>query len=500
MIALAVSGGGANAPAVELALAAPEAALAVGLFAILASDLVPAAVARRAAPWLGVLACGVALALAVAAGGARGAVGSMLAIDGLAVAARWLVLPVTALVLLAGAGERRRGTDSGAWSAAVMALALGASLTAAAANFLALWLGLELLALSSYTLVAFRGGDRRSAEAGMKFVLFGGVVSAAMVFGISAVFGVTGHLDFAGIGAALANGAPPGTGLALVLALAGVAYKLTLVPLHFYAPDVYQGSPALGVAAVSTLPKIAAAVALVRAVQLAVPPGLVAPGALASGIAVLAAASMLFASFTAVVQRDAKRIVAFSGIGHGAAVVLAIACLPGPAAIAAAGFYLLTYVGANVGALVCLAVLERRAGSTRLDALAGAWQRQPWVASLLCLFLLSLAGVPPLAGFLGKWAVLQQAFALGSGTGRGAGGNATLAITALLFLLATAVSAWSYLLVVRAVVFASAPEGNPQPPREGLSPATLIVLATCVAATLGLGLWLDGLARLREAL
>jgi NADH-quinone oxidoreductase subunit N len=491
--------GNALANGIDVALVAPEAALAVGLVAVLAGDLSPAARARGVAPWLGVLAC--AVALAFAATGTRGAVGSMVTVDALAVLARWLVLPVTALVLLAGAGERRDPRDGGAWTAAVLGLALGASVTAAAAGCVTLWLGLELLALSSYTLVAFRGGDRRSAEAGMKFVLFGGVVSAAMVFGISHVYGVTDHLDFAGIGHALANGAPAGAGLALVLALAGVAYKLTLVPLHFYAPDVYQGSPALGVAAVSTLPKIAAATALVRCVQLAVPPGFVAPGAFATGVAVLAATSMLFASFTAVVQRDAKRIVAFSGIGHGAAVVLAVACLPGAAAIAAAGFYLLTYVGANVGALVCLAVLERRAGSTRLDALAGSWQRQPWVASLLCLFLLSLAGVPPLAGFLGKWGVLQQALAAGGG----AGGVPALAITALLFLLATAVSAWSYLLVVRAVVFASAPApagaaSGAQPARERLSPATAVVLAACVAATLGLGLWLDGLAQLRAAL
>ncbi|MBL8751826.1 MAG: hypothetical protein JNK15_00890 [Planctomycetes bacterium] len=483
----------AFAEAFPLALVRPEAALCVGLFAILASDLGPGADRRRAGPWLGIAAALVAFLLALDA--PSGAVGTMLAIDGPARLARLLILPLVALLLLAGAGERRHGTDSGAWSTAVVGVGLGALVTAASANFVSAWLGLEMLALAGYSLVAFRGGDRRAAEAGMKFVLFGGVVSGVMLFGISHVYGATGHLDFAGIGQAFANGAPTAAGVGLLLAGVGVAYKLTLVPVHFYAPDVYQGSPPLGVAVVSTLPKIAAATALVRFLSMAVPAPLVDHATLASAIAVLAAASMLFASFTALVQRDAKRIIAFSGIGHGAAVVLATACLPARDAAAAAGFYLLTYVGSNVGALVCLSVLERATGGSGLQALAGSWRRHPVVSGLLCLFLLSLAGVPPLAGFLGKWGVLQQAFAAGLGSAT----YATLATAALLFLLATAVSAWSYLLVVRAVVFAE--PATPSAAGGGTVPfATKLALAIAAVATVGLGLWLDGLAVLAKAM
>ncbi|MFY9341068.1 MAG: proton-conducting transporter membrane subunit, partial [Planctomycetota bacterium] len=374
--------------------------------------------------------------------------------------------------------------------------ALGAMLAAAAANFVALWLGLELVALASVALAAFRGGDQRSAEAGMKLVLFGGAASAAMLFGISHVYGATGHLDFAGIGAAFAGGVPPAAGFALLLAAVGVLFKLTLVPFHFFAPDVYQGAPALGVAAVSTLPKIGAVAALMRALQLAAPAALVPPPTLASGIALLAATSVLYASFAALVQRDAKRIVAFSGMGHGAAAVLALACLPGPDATAAAGCYLLTYVAANVGALVCLAVLERAHGTTGLDALAGAWRRHPWLVSLLCLFLLSLAGVPPLAGFLGKWGVLQVAFARGTGDG----GLPALGVAALLFLVASAVSVWSYLLIVRAVLFAESAAAQRRPDGGAVSLPTHVVLAVSAAATIGFGLWLDGLAALGHGL
>lgn len=474
-------------------LVLPEAALAAGFLCILASDLVPGLAPRRVAPWLGIAACAVATVCAMVA--PAGVIAPMLAFDGIAALARLLVLLLTALILLASAGECRAGRDTGAWSAAVVAMGLGALLAGAAANFVTLWLGLELLALASYTLVAFRGGERRSAEAGMKFVLFGGATSAAMLFGISHVYGITGHLDFAGVGNALAHGAPAAAGAALLLAAAGVVYKLTLLPFHFYAPDVYQGSPALGVAAVSTLPKIAATAALVRGLQLIAPAALVAPDQLASGMALLAAASMLFASFTALVQRDGKRILAFSGIGHGAAVVLAVACLPAKPAIAAAGFYLLAYAFSNVGALLCLAVLERARGSCRLDALAGSWQLHPWVSSLLVLFLLSLAGVPPLAGFLGKWGVLQQALARGMAVG----GPPVLTIAALLFLLASAVSAWSYLLLVRAVMF-SPLAGEEGKRSDRLPLPTVVALGLCTALTLGLGVWLRGLADLTSAL
>jgi len=476
----------------ELQLLRPEAALAGGLCLLLAADLSPQLRARAVAPWLGVLACAAAAGLALTGG--HGSVAAMLAIDPLAAFARLPILLVTALVLLAGAGERRREADHGAWSCSVLGIGLGAMLVAAAANFVSLWLGLELIALASYVLAAFRGGDRRAAEAGMKFVLFGGAASALTLFGMSHVYGLTGHLDFAGVGQALGSEMPVAVLAALCLAGVGIAYKLTLVPFHFYAPDVYQGAPALSVAAVAAVPKIAAVAALVRLLQSAVPASLAPAPALGNVLAGAAAVSMLVAAFTAVVQQDGKRIVAFSGIGHGGALVLALACLPGAGAIATAGFYLLGYAAANVGALVCLSVLERTRGDCSLGALAGAVRQQPWVTAALCLFLFSLAGVPPLAGFLGKWAVLQQALA----QAQASGGAPLLPWAVLALLLSTAVSAWAYLLVVRAAVLAPAAAATATPPR--LPWPTAVVLLACTAATLGLGVWLDGLPAIQRAL
>ena len=366
----------------------------------------------------------------------------------------------------------------------MLALALGALVTASASNLVSLYLGLELMSLAGYALAGWKAGDRRSAEAGMKYVLFGSAASGVMLFGMSHLYGLTGHLDFAGIGQALGQDMPFAVVAALLLAGVGIAYKLALVPFHFYAPDVYQGAPAVAVAVLGTVPKIAAAAVLVRAILTTVPAELVPPAALGWTLALAAMASLLVAAFTAVVATDAKRIVAFSAIGHAGAVILAVAALPGQGAIAAAAFYLAAYTVANIGALLCLAVFERERGSASLTALAGAMRQRPWLTAALCLFLFSLAGVPPLAGFLAKWGVLREILAAGQEPGR-----AHLTWAALVLLLSTAVSAWAYLLVVRAAVLQPAAE-QPRPAR--LAPGTVAVLALCALATVALGLWLDG--------
>lgn len=473
-------------------LVVPELAVALGIVLVLALDLVLPAQLRRGSSWLGLLALAVGL---WACGTApRGAFAAMLHVDALTQLARPALLFVTALVLLAGRGDKDSASDHGAWTASLLGLCLGGLVTAGSANLVTLWLGLELMSLTGYVLAGWRAGDRRAAEAGMKYVLFGGVASGVMLLGMSHLYGLTGHLEFGSIGVALGHEKPLAVVAALCLAGVGIAYKLAVVPFHFYAPDVYQGAPALSVAAVGVIPKLAAVAALVRAVPQTVPGNLVGPTGFGQALAAIAAASFLFASFTALVQRDAKRIVAFSAIGHSGVVLLAVACMPSEAAVAAAGFYLLAYAVANVGALVCLAVFEQDHGSTGFPALAGAMRRRPWLTAALCLFLFSLAGVPPLAGFLAKWGVLKEALALGLGNAR----QAHLAWAALALLISTAVSAWSYLLIVRAAVLAPAPEGEPAPAR--VTPGIFAVTVVCVIATFALGLWLDGFAAIARVL
>lgn len=466
-----------------LQLLRPEAALAATIPAVLLAEIALPAAKQRWVLWIGVLGCAIAMAFAWV--GQPGQLAGVLEVDGHATLVRMLVLAITAGVLLVGSGERD-GTrqDRGAFATCVLGIALGASVVAMATSLLPLWLGLETVSLSSVALVAFAGGNRRSAEAGMKFVLFSGTASALTLFGISHVYGMTGHFDFAGI-AANAAGMPAAMLGALALAGIGLCYKLTLVPFQFYAPDVYEGAPATTLAAVAIAPKVAAVVALARAVQLAVPATVASPAAVGNVLAWIAMASLLVASLSSLVQKDAKRILAFSGIGHAGTAVLALACLPGSAAVTAALFQVFAYALANLGALACLGVIEQDRGSCRLDALRGIANERPWLAGGLGLCLASLAGLPPLAGFFGKWAVLMQSLRFGLDSPD----RAPVAMAGLMLVLTTAIYAWAYLLILRAVVLQDPASSPLQPAKVKSEAGSRVVLLACVALVVVAGIW-----------
>lgn len=489
--------------------------LAAGLLVSLLPNLVPALRGTRTALWLAILLTAAAFTstlfptfgnvaevvrltpeqvtarVIAGLGDSPTRVGEMmLQVDHLAAFARSVIAFVLLLLLLLRTNDRDSANDTDAWTACTMSVGLGALLVASSANVLPLWLGLELISLGSYALAAWRGGDRRAAEAGMKYVLFGGASTGLMLFGISHLYGVTGHFDFAGIGSALGANASFAAIAALCLAGVGIAYKLTLVPFHVYAPDVYQGAPPSSVAIVATLPKLAAGAVLLRAIGTTLPTSVLGTGAAGHALAIAAIASLIVGAALAVAQNDARRIIAFSGIGHGGTAVLAAAAMPGPAAVAATLLHLGAYAISAFGALGCLAVLERDRASTDLGALPGSMRRHPWVTTALCLFLASLAGIPPLAGFLSKWAVLDVAMR----------GGPVLFFAAMTLLATTAVFAWAYLKIVRAAVLQ--PEKGTATTTTGervAAPATFAVLVA-VTVVIGLGLWLDVLDVLRTHL
>ncbi|MEY3162646.1 MAG: hypothetical protein RIT25_2640 [Planctomycetota bacterium] len=415
----------------------------------------------------------------------------MLVVDAMARLARPAILAATALALLAGSRDSSRHGDAGAWATMVLGTAFGSMVVACSSSLVTLWLGLEAISLSSCVLAAWRVRDRRAAEAGMKLVLFGGIASGLTLFGMSHLYGLSGQLGFGGIATALTSTVPTAAVGALLLASVGLAYKLSLVPFHFVAPDAWQGAPATSVAVFATVPKFALVAVAVRLADVLLPAGIASHAAFGTALAAVAIASLLVAALVALVQRDAKRILAFSSIGHAGSMVLALACLPDASAKAALAYYLLAYGAATLGAFTCIEWLERSRGSASLAALAGAVRTQPGVVVALCLFLFSLMGVPPLAGFLAKWSVLREAFE----SGLAEAGSRTVAAGALVLALTTAVSAWSYLLVVRAVLLApAAPGAEAAPERPSAGPVA--VLAACVAAVVVLGLWPDAIGLL----
>ncbi len=499
-----------DAAAFPFRLLLPETILAGGLLATLLTSLGKGPASRKLAALFAAAAAIGAFVASLGAG--TGAVGTtiagsgiadalggafvdrtiaMLRVDGLATFVRPAITALLALCVFARTIDRDDANDGEAWHACTLGIGLGALLVTSAANTIPMWLGLELVSLGSYALAAWRGGDRRAAEAGMKYVLFGGAATGLMLFGTSHLYGLTGHLDFAGIGHVLGQGASPATAAALCLAAVGAAYKLTVVPFHVYAPDVYQGAPPTSVAVVATLPKLAAGAVLLRALPLVLPANVAPPATAAAGLAIVAFVSLGVGAVMATVQRDARRILAFSGIGHGGTAVLAMAALPGgtnaSASASATLLQLLAYAVAAFGAFACLGILERDTNSTDLDALRGAGRRRPWTTAALCLFLASLVGIPPLAGFLAKWAVVAAAVK--------AGPWPIAAVGALL--VTTAVFAFAYLRIVRAAVL-TAP-ANETPRQAPPWPATLALVVAAIVV-IGLGLWLDVLAVLAHEL
>jgi NADH-quinone oxidoreductase subunit N len=447
-------------------LIGPE--LVLGVAAVLLFLL--AAGARRrpewgvAAAWLGGLA--VALSLAVLARvGARPPAAlfdGLLDVDPLSVFIRGLVLVAT-LVAVALAWkspsvpERRRSE----FHALLMVLAMGMCLLAGASHLLMVYVAMETVSLCSYLLVGF--DDRaRSSEAGLKYMLYGGVASGVMLFGMSLLYGLTGELGLGAVGAALAERAPEllataagrwAAWAAVALVLAGFGFKIAAVPFHQWCPDAYEGAPTPFTALLSVGPKAAGFAVLVRFVA-ALAPGVGAaagadeiPWAVMLGLA--SAATMTLGNLVAIVQDNLKRMLAYSSIAHAGYLLLGVV-VGGPAGVQAITLYLAVYVVMNMGAFAVVSAVDRATGSERIADYRGLGKRSPLLALAMVVLLVSLTGLPPTAGFVGKLylfsALLEH------------GGPWYWAL-ALLGVLNSVVSLFYYARVMRAMYLEAAPEG-----------------------------------------
>lgn len=460
----------------------PEGLLVLGLVVALLVDAATPDRDKRA-----VLGCALVAVLAAWVAGLRYAcwgqvaVGGVFVLDGLASAARLGILGGGALVLASALGSRQvlALPRPGEYAIALLGLVLGCCLMAAARDLVALMVGIEAASLSGYVLAGFRARDRAAAEAGTKYLLFGSLATALMLFGMSHLFGLAGCLDLRAIGVALLQADPLAVAGPLLLVAAGLVYKLALVPFHFYAPDAYQGAPAVSAAAFSTLPKLAAVAVLARMLALLAPEGHLA-GKLGLALAVLGSVSVLAGALLAAASSEARRILGFSAVVHAGSLVLALAVWPERGGWGALACYGLAYLLAQLGAFVALDQLE--AGRE----LRGAWQRRPAGTLAFVLLLASLAGLPPFAGFLGKWLVLRS---LAEGAFQG---GWPPALAGGILLLGTLVALVGYLRVLRIAGLAGGCQAAE--PTAGTWPAWLVVWI-CVIGSLGLwGVlpWLDG--------
>ena len=283
--------------------------------------------------------------------------------------------------------------------------ALGLMLLSSAVELVTMFLALEIASYSLYALIPLRGRDASSAEAGIKYILFGAVITALAMYGLSYILAVQHTTYLTGLVAKAWSWAEsPAAVIGMALFLGALFYKLALFPLHFWCPDVYQGASNETAAFVATLPKLGAVVVLIRLSAL-LQPGM----EITTLLAVLAAASMTFGNFSALVQTDVKRLLGYSSVSHAGYVMLGIVAGT-PQGLSAAAFYALVYVLMN---LACFWVICRLASDGRnlvLDDLNGLYKRSPGLALILAVSAFALVGLPPTAGFMGKLFLLNSAW------------------------------------------------------------------------------------------
>ncbi|HTT57349.1 MAG TPA: NADH-quinone oxidoreductase subunit N, partial [Opitutaceae bacterium] len=310
------------------------------------------------------------------------------------------------------------------------------------------------------------------------------MAAAFLLFGFSLLYGLTGSIGFPEAGAALA--APRGGALAavaLVMVLVAFGFKIAAAPFHLWAPDVYQGAPAPSAALIASASKLAGYTLFARLLWAGAPPGGGTPGWLPV-VAVLAGASLLLGNLVALAQTDVRRLLAYSAIAHAGALLLGV-MTAGRAGFGPLLYYAATYGLASLGAFGVVGAVARPGGG-RLEDLAGLHRRSPLLAACLAVFVLSLAGIPPLAGFWGKFAVFAAALKLDGPTGP-AGGLALAAIAL------TAVALYYYLLILKQTLVAAPPSGNggriavPGPAALALVAAAglLVLLGVCPSLVLG---------------
>jgi NADH-quinone oxidoreductase subunit N len=441
------------------ALLIPEILVMLAAFWALFAEKLPGA--DRGAAWVGAVASGLAGAVAALSPLATtdGPFSRMLAFDGPARLARIVMCLLAAVWMLWTAG-RGLGRVREAVALALFAL-LGGMLVSEARELVTLMLAIELATMPAYVLIGYRRGDSRGLEGALKYFLLSMLTTLIMLYGFSFLYGLTGTTRF---GAMDLKGTGTLGVLAVVFALVGLLAKLSAAPFHFWAPDAYAGATPWTVAFVSTVPKVAGAVAIVRLVS-ALTPGVALAGTV---LLVFSALSMVLGNLGALMQTDVRRMMAYSGVAHSGYLLLGVAALSKPGS-AAAIFYAMAYAIPSMGIMLVTA----EEGFAVLD-FGGLLQRRPATAWATAIMLFSLIGIPPLVGFFGKLSLFAAALQRG------------FTAVVVLAVVMSVVSAAYYLRIVRAMFFAEEPIGHVGVARNVPAAAAI---AACVVAVVVLGVW-----------
>jgi NADH-quinone oxidoreductase subunit N len=468
--------------AASLSLTLPELILSIGSLALLMVAAFIGDRATRTVNWLAVLLfVGASAALLGPAGSGGDAFHGLYRADAFAAFAKLLIFVAAAICIMMSPGFFARDTLGGTrgqlraeYPILIVLSGVGMGMMVSAVDTLTLYVGLELLSLASYVLASFMRRDTRSAEAGLKYFVLGALASGILLYGISLLYGFTATTSFDGIATAIATQSGEGrigggVLFGLVFVLAGLAFKISAVPLHMWAPDVYEGAPTPVTGFFATAPKVAAMALFVRVAVEALGP---ATDAWRQIIVFSALASIVLGAVAAIGQTNIKRLLAYSSINNVGFALVGLAAGT-EAGVAATMSYMAIYIAMTLGSF--LVVLQMRDVSGKpvetIASLSGLSQSRPGLALALAIFMFSLAGIPPLLGFYAKFLVFDAAVAAGYWP------------LAAIGIAASVIGAYYYLRIVKTMYFDD--PAKAYAPSDSKVEAGLIVVAAVVISPLG---------------
>jgi NADH-quinone oxidoreductase subunit N len=430
--------------------------------------------------WLSIAVLGATIAASIFLWNSHGtAFNGMIVLDSFSLIATFLFSLAAFITLLLIDGTPYNTSQ---FHALLLLTVVGMILLIAGANFIILFIGLEMLSLSIYVLACFAKHDPLSAESGLKYFLLGSFASAFFLYGIAFIFGATGSLHLNKVAEVIGSQtfqAQPVLYLGLLFLLVGFAFKISLAPFHMWTPDVYEGAPTPVTGFMAATVKAAALASLIRVFLVAFPS---AAGFWQPLIWVLASLTMLFGNLTAIWQDNLKRLLAYSSIAHAGYMLTGLLANPSLAQQTIL-YYFATYVFMNLGAFTVVAYLERSSNFINIGQYRGLAYARPYLAVLMTLFLMSLGGMPPTAGFFGKFYLFRAVLENGQ------------VWAVVIAVLNSAVSFYYYLRVVISM-FTPEKETIPVAARVGIPIVLILILTAWGTITLGLfpGFFL-GLAR-----
>jgi NADH-quinone oxidoreductase subunit N len=460
----------------------PETIVVVTAFIALAIDLLflrealPGARLKTAA-LIVALGCTAAI-VALARSPAVHLLDGMLVLDETAQFIKQVILVLTVITAIISL-ESNFTKHVGEYFALLLLAAVGMMLLVSSDNLLLIFVALELTSLPLYALTAFNKSSLQSSEAGLKYFLFGSMSAAFTLFGISLLYGMSGEINLGGVAAKLGGPLEPIFYVALVMTVVGFAFKIAAAPFHLWAPDVYQGAPTPVASFIASGSKVASFFVLARIMMagFAGTEGSAAWKEVVPGwiplIAGLAVASMILGNLAAIAQSSVKRLIAYSAIAHAGYALVAILSET-PQAMGALLYYVVTYALTALGAFAVVGAVERASNGEALHDFAGLGRRAPLLSLCMLVFVLSLAGIPPLAGFFGKFYVFTAAARSGPDLG--------LLWLLIIAIATSAISLYYYLQLLKQIYVAE--------PREEFMPvrinravqAALVALALAVVA------------------